>query len=186
MESQFNAWLEEEVYTSQGIDHVPRKYLIWEFTGDLQEFLQSEGYQFRSNEKEIAQDWARFLFWAQKGLTNRQCYSKNPDASPEDCDMYYYLFDNERWDGFLSKWKDVDDFTKDRNCEVALHTVPVFIWFHVNIMTSDPTQKVDDMMGISDNDEDGSSQKRKFRGRRPYDPYLEDQANAINKQNRWD
>lgn len=184
LETEFKAWLDEEVYISKGIEHCPRKYVILEMIYELREFLQKEGYNFRTVEKDMAQDWARFLFRSQKGLLNGHKHARNPNETPEDYDMYYHLYDDDRWKPFLAKWKDNDDFCLNREGEMALLTLPEFGWFHVNISTSEPTARVDEMMAASDSEEDGAAKKRK--PRTSADPYLEDLANAVSKQNRWD
>ncbi len=111
-------------------------------------------------------------------------FAKNPDAAPEDFDMYCYLYDNDRWAPFLKVWRSVDDYSVCSTGTKVLELAPLFAWFHVNIMTSGPTQKVDDMMGISDSDEEnGATKKQKPKSD---DPYITDMANAVSKQNRWD
>ena len=184
LNSEFKAWLEEEVYISDGIQHMPRKYLLLEFVEAIQSFLKKEKYTFRSTESEMVLDWARFLFKMQRGLLSKMTYAKNPEAAPEDYDMYCYLYDSQRWAGFLRAWKSVDDYSTSSKGEMALQFAPLFAWFHVNIMTSGPTQKVDEMMGIGESDEETPGPKKQKP--RSDDPYLADQANAVNKMNRWD
>jgi hypothetical protein len=183
IESQFREWLEEEVYISKGLEYAPRKYAIYWFIEDLCDFIKAHGYTFRDQVKEIAQDWARFLFRAHNRL-NVGNPERNPDHSFEDYDWYFHRFDYPTTESFLKVWNDSDDYTKNTPSELLLANAFHFAWSYINIKASSETQKVDEMLEVSDSDEEG--QKRRRTGRNPADPYLEDQANAASKYNRWD
>jgi hypothetical protein len=183
LQSDFKAWLDQEIYISKGFSHCPRKYMILDIINDISVFVKKEGYTFRTTEKEMAQDLARFLFRSQRGLLKGHKHARNPDETPEDYDMYCHLYDYSRWKPFLDSWQHADDFCQNREGELALATLPEFVWFHINIRTSTPTQKVDEMYAQSDSEDDSKSIKRKAKY---VDPYLEDQANNVSKQNRWD
>lgn len=183
LETEFREWLEEQVYISKGLEYAPRKYVIHWFIEDLCEFITSQGYTFRPQTKEIAQDWARLLFRTHASMKVEKL-PLNPEHSFEDYDWYFHRFDYEVTEPFLKTWSYTDDYTRNRESENLLSSAFHFAWAYINIKASSETQKVDEMMDISDSDEDGSMRVR--RSRKPGDPYLEDQANAASKYNRWD
>jgi hypothetical protein len=185
LQSEFHTWLSEDVYVSLGTEHAPRNIVLYWFIQDLRAMLGREGYNFRSSDKEMAQDWARYLFRAQRGLVRKDSLSKNPDGEKEDYEMYCHLLDDSKWKMFFDSWIQMDDFSLSRNGTNALFTSPQFAWFHIDINSSGPTQEVDDMLATSDSDGEGNGGSRKKRGPAT-DPYLADQANLAMKQNRWD
>jgi hypothetical protein len=185
LESEFSKWLEEEIYVSTGIQHYPRKRVILMFIHDLMEMIKQEGYKFRCEEKEMAMSWARYLFRLQRGLMSSCKLADNPDARPEDYYMYVYIFDEPRCRSFTNTWKDGDDFYNDRNGHVALQTAFYLAWYYVDINTSSKTSKVDEMLATSDSEGDERPKIRRRRGQLS-DAYLDDQANAASKYNRWD
>ena len=181
--TQFAKWNEEEVYISKGLEYAPRKYAIYWFIQELCDFIKSHGYAIREQVNEIAQDWARLLFRAHNNLKGGQM-ALNPDHSFEDYDWYFHRFDYLVTEPFLMKWNDTDDYTLNTASQNLLANVFHFAWAYINIKASSETLKVDEMLDVSDSDEEGH--KRSRTGRNPGDPYLEDQANAASKYNRWD
>jgi hypothetical protein len=184
IQTRFDNWLNESVYSGPGISTAPRQTVLYQFTLDLIDFHKKFGYSITRRPVDVARDLVRFIFKTKLVSCSKIKFNKNNEERPEDYDMYCYLFDTDRWAGFLNEWKSADDFSICLNGEKALQAAPLFAWFHVNIMTSGPTQKVDDIMrtGESD-DETGYVRKPKAKSD---DPYITDLANAVNKQNRWD
>ncbi len=183
LETQFRSWLDEPTYISKGHEYAPRKYVLYWFVEDLCDFIKSNGYVFRAQVKDIAQDWARALFRAQMNLKSRP-FELNPDHSFEDYDWYCHRFDYQAIEPFYLKWSETDDFTLNPSSWRLLHSAFDFAWGYINIKASSETQKVDEMVEYSESDDDGGTRHRT--GRNPADPYLEDQANAASKYNRWD
>lgn len=181
LDSAFKKWLEEPVYTSYGIHQTPRKYAFLMFCEDLRTFLKQEGYVFYAKDSEMAIDLARYIFRMQRNLLAGHKINSNPDHTPEDFDMYCHLYDTRRWEWFLDAWKDMDDFSRNSNAVKIMSILPLFAWQFVDISASGPTRIVDEMNEESDSDGEERPRVRKDR-----DPYLDDQANAANKYNRWD
>lgn len=185
LDAKFSGWLEEEVYISKGYQYAPRKYVIVMFIQDLCDFISSKGYVFRDSVKDIAQDWARCLFRSQNNLMKNKIIQANPDHSAEDYELYSHRFDSMAVEYFLEKWLNTDDYTRNYPSRSLLFSAFDFAWYYVNIIASPATQLVDKMFEGSESDEDGQK-TRSTRNGRVYDPYLEDQANAASKYNRWD
>lgn len=180
LETQFRKWLEEPTYISKGHEYAPRKYVLYWLVEELCAFIKSNGYVFRSQVKEVAQDWARYVFRAHNNI-KLQPFQLNPEHSFEDYDWYCHRFPYEITEPFIQKWNNTDDYTKNATSSMLLYNVFEFAWAHININASSETQKVDEIMELSESDEEGTNRIRRSR-----DPYLEDQANAASKYNRWD
>jgi hypothetical protein len=183
LESQFRSWLDESTYISKGHEYAPRKYVLYWFVEDLCDFVKSKGYVFRAQVKDMAQDWARSLFRAHKNLKSRS-FEQNPDHTFDDYDWYSHRLDYITTEPFFKKWSDTDDFSLNHSSSMLLYCAFDFAWGYINIRASSETLKVDEMVENSESDEDGTIRHRVTRN--PADPYLEDQANAASKYNRWD
>ncbi len=183
LESKFRAWLEENVYISKGLEYAPRKYVIHWFIEDLCDYIKSYGYTISVQTKDMAQDWARLLFRTHNNMKLEKL-PLNPEHTYEEYDWYFHRCDYQATEPFLKTWSFTDDYTRTRASESLLASAFHFAWAYINIKASSETLKVDEMLDYSDSDEDGSQRVR--RTRNPGDPYLEDQANAASKYNRWD
>jgi hypothetical protein len=179
LNTKFSNWLDEEIYISKGLEHAPRKYVLWQFIEDLRSFVKSEGYEFRGRENEMVLTWARYIFRMKNHLRKNITLKRNPDERPEDYDWYCHKFDYENTTSFINQWKDCDDFEGDGK---LISDAFMLAWYFVDINASSETQKVDEMIGDSDAEEDFPRR----RDAKSSDPYLEDQANAASKYNRWD
>lgn len=185
LDSKFGEWLEEDVYISKGVQYAPRKYVVVQFIDELMDFIESKGYVFRVPPKEIAQDWARYLFRSQNNLMKKKDLQNNPDYTREDFEWYIHAFDAQATENFLNKWLDTDDYTMNQACRTLLLSAFHFAWYYVNIGASKATEIVDQIFEGSESDEEGKK-TRSTRNGRVNDPYLEDLANAASKYNRWD
>lgn len=185
LDSKFGEWLEEDVYISKGIQYAPRKYVVIQFIDELMDFVKSKGYVFRVPLKEIAQDWARMLFRCQNNLMKNKHIRANPDHSSEDYDFYSHAFDIQETEAFREKWLNTDDYVMNHACRSLMFWAFDFAWYYVNIRASKATEVVDQIFEASESDEEGKK-TRATRTHRVNDPYLEDQANAASKYNRWD
>lgn len=182
LNTTFQNWLNEEIYTSKGLTHAPRKYVLWSFIEDLCTYIKSEGYSFGVPEKEIVQAWARYLF-QQRNMRKQLAFKRNPDERPEDYDWYCHKFDFENVSPFVNEWTGCDDFPEDTT---ILFDAFMFAWYFIDINSSSETQKVDELIGDMESDEETTGQKQVVKKKPNGDPYLEDQANAASKYNRWD
>lgn len=185
LDTKYGQWLEEEVYISKGHEYAPRKNVILWFIQELCDFIKSEGYVFRAPLKDIAQSWARALFRSQHDLMKWRKVGTNPEHTTEDYDMYDHIFDTQRREPFINKWLLTDDYTMNHASRSLLFSVFDFAWYYINIRASTATQMVDQMWEASESDEEGQK-IRTTRNGRVNDAYLEDQANAVSKYNRWD
>lgn len=184
MNTQFVNWLEEEIYTSKGLAHAPRKNVIWEFIEDLRSYIESGGYVFGVPVKELAQAWARYLFRVQHNLRKNLVFQRNPDERPEDYDWFCHKFDYENTGGFVNNWAGCDDFSENPS---IINDAIMLAWYFVDINASSETQKVDELIGEADSEDEATNTHRRQVKKKPNgDPYLEDQANAASKYNRWD
>lgn len=186
LESKFSKWIEEEIYLSTGIQHGPRKYVILDFIHDLCELVKAHGYCFRASEKEMAQEWARYLFRCQYDLMKNRHVQANPQETPEDYDWFCNRFDYTVTEPFIRKWCEADDYTGSYAKQEALNNTFLFAWFFIDINASSQTAKVDEMMATSESEDDGKNKNRRGNKSKGNDPYLDDQANASSKYNRWD
>lgn len=184
LNTRFTNWLEDEIYISKGLVHAPRKYVIMSFVEDLRTYIESGGYAFSVAVKEMSQEWARYLFRIQHNMRKNLTFQRNPDERAEDYDWFSHKFDYENTMPFVNHWVGCDDFGNNPS---ILQDAFMFAWYFVDINASSETRKVDELIGDSESEEDASNPQRRIAKKNANgDPYLEDQANATSKYNRWD
>jgi hypothetical protein len=175
LQREFERWLEEPV-ALQNCDLMTREYSIHLFIQDLREFIESKGYAFRVDEKELAKAWARYRFKLYFGLYDGKqiFYKPCPNSHEEDLTMFQDKFDAFVWNKYLENIATWPDFGYDRpDNKKAMFNILNFIWYYIDIDNSKMTAKVDDMFVNSDEDENaGENEWAKAKE----DPYLRDQT----------
>lgn len=167
-EAAWRRWLNVEVEWDS-LEMVKRKVLIYDMVMEgLIPFLNSHGYTFGCETSEIVRAVSRVIYHScSYHRTINQGYRQ------EDLDHYYYILDDERWDGFWSqwgRWYDVDD-EKVKIREL----IRICAWSLLDLEKSAQTRVVDEELGLyDDNEDEGVAKVKKVVS----DPYLQDLANG--------
>lgn len=184
LQTRFNTWLTNPVYTGPGTNTAMRQTVLYEFTLDLISFLKRFGYSITRSPVDVARDLARFIFKANFVPHHNFKVNRNNDERPEDYDMYLHTIGFEEWNRFFQDYADVDDFDcSESNGRFITYSIPCFAWHTININSSEATRLLDEQLSDSESDDGTRIRRQKNRG---YDPYLTDQQNNVSKFNRWD
>ena len=186
LQTEFEDWLNEFVYTGPGILTARRQTFLYGFTLDLIDFLKRYGYSITRAQKDVARDLSRFIFKSTRVSHTKLKFNTNKDERPEDFDMYIHRVGTEDWKRFFQEYCHMDDFDcTTTNGRFITYSMPCFAWYNVNINASDATHELDEQLASSDSEgEDATRGKKK---KTPVsDPYLADQQNNVSKYNRWD
>lgn len=183
LQTKFENWLKDSVYSGAGIQTDVRQYLLYEFTLDLIEFLRKFGYSITEHERDVAKNLAAFIFKAQNFPRSKIQIANRKDERRDDYDMYLHRVNSDAWDRFFYKYSFCEDFDiSDSTGRFITYSIPCFAWNYVNVDSSPATRIVDEYLESSDSEGDDMRRPRN----RIVDPYLTDQQNNISKYNRWD
>lgn len=180
LQREFERWLEEPVALSN-CDIMTRQDSIYEFIYDLKDFVNSKGYSFRVDVKDLARAWARYRFKLYFGLYEgkKLYYNPCPESHEEDLNMFHDTFDGVLWNQYLENISTWPDFGYDRpDNRKAMFSILTFVWYYIDIQGSNKTAMVDDMFASSDDDNEGYSENDAVRTNH-VDPYIRDQADHI-------
>ena len=157
---QWQNWLLEKVEWDEK-EWIPRQACIEVFVREgLVPFLRENGFVCHSDEHELGQFIARFLYFGKVRYA-----VKNTDFSEEEYNFYYFHLNDAKWEHFWKSWSlwcDVQD-EHPRMREGIRHCV----WTLLNMNQSWAFDRLDSANSDSE-EEDG--------GRRGGDPYLADAA----------
>lgn len=175
LQREFESWLKEPVALAN-TNLVTREMSIYMFIEDLVDFIHSYGYKFRLNDKEIAKAWARYRFKLYFGLYDGKKirYNTCPNSREEDLARFNDTFDAILWNKYLENISTWPDFGFDRpDNKKAMFSILSFIWYYIDIDSSNMTTSEDDMFATSD--DDGVEYDA---NRVKDDPYVRDQHEA--------
>jgi len=159
-------WLTEEIPVDD--TQASRQLLITELVKHgIRPLFMRYGYAFACNDTRIGECVARTLYYKSGG---RRYDILNYDYRNEDKDHYYYMLDDDVWEEFWETWGCWSDV--DENSQVNREKIRLCLWDLLNLEQSSPTEDVDEMLGL--NDEEGGQSTAKV----AIDPYLNDAANG--------
>lgn len=186
LQTKFENWLREPVYTGAGLVVASRQSILYQFTLDLISFHKRFGYSITRPEKDVACELARFMFKTTLVPLSKLKFTKNKDERPEDFDMYIHRMGTEDWNRFFHEYSQMEDFDcSTANGRYITYSMPCFAWYNVNVNASEATRILDDQLASSDSEGEEAARARKKKNR-VSDPYLTDQQNNVSKFNRWD
>ena len=167
-EAAWRRWLDVEVEWDS-VEIVKRKVLIYDMVMEgLLPFLIDNGYSIGCPVNELVRAVSKVLYHSCSYHRNI-----NDNYRQEDIDHYYYILDDEKWESFWNtwgRWCDVDD-EKVKHREL----IRICAWSLLDLEKSAQTRRVDEELGLYDeNEEEGVVKVKKVVS----DPYLQDLANG--------
>lgn len=167
-EAAWRRWLDVEVEWDS-LEMVKRKVLIYDMVMEgLIPFIIENGYSIGCPANELVRAVSKVLY--------HSCSyhrTTNENYRQEDLDHYYYILDDEKWEGFWNKWGRWPDLDEEKVKHREL--IRICAWSLLDLEKSAQTRAVDEELGLYDeNEEEGVAKVKKVVS----DPYLQDLANG--------
>lgn len=162
--THWSAWLNEELEVELGF-FLPRyKCIEGLVTNAILPTLKAKGYSVSCSEVKLSEYIARCIYFGHR----RRVPPSNPDYFQEDIDHYFFLMDDDTWDTIWDNSSGYVDIDEEHYKNRVL--IRMCVWSQMNLDNSSATKEVDELLGISEDDNTTSN-------RTGYtDPYLHDAA----------
>lgn len=171
-------WLNEPIYTDSGVYSIEkRKHAIHCFCYQgLIPLVESMGYKFRLNDKELFVTMLSLLFKMHEGHAVAP-HLIDIEHAKEQYDTFYYKLDAEIWERFWMSWGTLQDFDIDRYAFKLRYELPIFVWSWLDFERS-PT-----VLDLYKELEEDEVMDEMSKGRE--DPYLQETSKRDYQDRHW-
>ena len=183
-EALWSSWVSKPIFGDGGVVNIaPRHVIIHQFVEKgIFPFVKRKGYIFSNNAPRVTKSLLHYMFALYLGEKVRFVNS-HKGILKDHVDEFEHRFDSLEIEEFWEQWNSIQDFQDGSYASCLQHTLPGFLWYHINIEQSPITLKIESILDEIEEQEEYERRKKDTKAKE--DAYLQETSRVNYEDRHW-